>query len=304
MKTKKQILAFLKTAQFATAKDCEAVSLFCQNNCGLTPKDFPTFTEPGKETSQTFIEWYKNGFGVGEFARTDKGSLVLVVNALHNKTATCINLSKLEKTGKKWEPALTERRCSSLTKIENGEEQLGHSIWLSKNGWEFDYERQDLREKHIPVMNERVEFSKGDYSGIGVVRSVNPSENTVELYCYFIYNDKRLGHSMHEKGICDLHSFQFNPMTVVALRRMNRELARYGKTWNDKLHRIEPLQVKAEKGQPYCYINDKLVVAHDREKGTPTSHFRYIAGNYFTDENEALRYLDVITEILRDRLAK
>lgn len=99
-------------------------------------------------------------------------------------------------------------------------------------------------------------------------------------------------------------SFQFNPMTVVAARRLNRELERFGKVWNDKLHRIEPLEPKVAKGEKYWYISDKMTVVTDREKGTPTSHFRYIAGNYFKSQDEALEYLGRFQELLRDRLAK
>lgn len=109
---------------------------------------------------------------------------------------------------------------------------------------------------------------------------------------------------MHESGVCDVMSFQFNPMTVVAARRLNRELEKYGKVWNDKLHRIEPIDPKVAKGEKYWYISDKMAVVTDREKGTPTSHFRYIAGNYFKSYDEALEYLGKFHELLRDRLAK
>lgn len=178
------------------------------------------------------------------------------------------------------------------------------TISLAEQGYEFDYEKKALRKKYIPEINERVEFSRGNYIGLGVVRSINPVENSIEFFCYFIYSDKKIGYSMHESGICDVMSFQFNPMTVVAARRLNRELERYGKVWNDKLHRIEPTDPKVAKGEKYWYISDKMTVITDREKGTPTSHFRYIAGNYFKSYDEALEYLGKFHELLRDRLAK
>lgn len=280
------------------------VSLFCQNNCGLTPKDFPTFTTSGSINSQTFIEWYRSGFGVGDIVFEKKtGSYYVVSSSSIANIQSCAILSNLCKTGKKWKPndvKLDATTLSNVSEIEN----KAMTISLAEQGYEFDYEKKTLRKKYIPEINERVEFSRDNYIGLGVVRSINPVENSIEFFCYFIYSDKKIGYSMHESGVCDVMSFQFNPMTVVAARRLNRELEKYGKVWNDKLHRIEPIDPKVAKGEKYWYISDKMAVVTDREKGTPTSHFRYIAGNYFKSYDEALEYLGKFHELLRDRLAK
>ena len=50
--------------------------------------------------------------------------------------------------------------------------------------------------------------------------------------------------------------------------------------------------------------SNKMKLVQDKEKDTPTSHFRYIAGNYFLDYDEALGYLSNFNELLRNRLAK
>ena len=304
MKTKRQVIDFFKSNHFATAEDCEMVSLFCQNNCGLTPKDFPTVTTPGSINSQTFIEWYRSGFGVGDIVFEKKtGSYYVVSSSSTTCIQSCAILSNLCKTGKKWKPKNNELDATTLSSVSEIENKA-ITISLAEQGYEFDYEKKTLRKKYIPEINERVEFSRGNYIGLGVVRSINPVENSIEFFCYFIYSDKKIGYSMHESGICDVMSFQFIPMTVVAARRLNRELEKYGKVWNDKLHRIEPLDPKVAKGEKYWYISDKMAVVTDREKGTPTSHFRYIAGNYFKSYDEALEYLGKFHELLRDRLAK
>ena len=280
------------------------VSLFCQNNCGLTPKDYPTFTEPGAINSQTFIEWYRNGFGIGDIVLDEAtGSYHVVNSSSISPVSSCAILSNLEKTGKKWKPEgieLDSTTLSSISEIDN----KAMTIMLAEQGYEFDYEKKTLRKKYLPEINERVEFCRGNYVGLGVVRSINPVENSIEFFCYFIYSNKKIGYSMHESGLCDVMSFQFNPMTIVAARRLNRELEKLGKVWNDKLHRIEPVKLEVDKGEKYWYISDKMKIVTDREKGTPTSHFRYIAGNYFQSYEEALEYLGKFNEILRDRLAK
>lgn len=304
MKTKRQVIDFFKSNHFATAEDCEMVSLFCQNNCGLTPKDFPIVTTPGPINSQTFIEWYRNGFGIGDIVfEKETGSYYVVSNSSIACIQSCAILSNLCKTGKKWKPKNNELDATTLSNVSEIENKA-MTISLAEQGYEFDYEKNTLRKKYIPEINERVEFSRGNYIGLGVVRSINPVENSIEFFCYFVYSDKKIGYSMHESGVCDVMSFQFNPMTVVAARRLNRELEKYGKVWNDKLHRIEPIDPKVAKGEKYWYISDKMAVVTDREKGTPTSHFRYIAGNYFKSYDEALEYLGKFHELLRDRLAK
>lgn len=304
MKTKRQVIDFFKSNHFATAEDCEMVSLFCQNNCGLTPKYFPTVTTPGSINSQTFIEWYRSGFGIGDIVfEKETGSYYVVSNSSTICIQSCAILSNLCKTGKKWKPKNNELDATTLSNVSEIENKA-MTISLAEQGYEFDYEKKTLRKKYIPEINERVEFSRDNYIGLGVVRSINPVENSIEFFCYFIYSDKKIGYSMHESGVCDVMSFQFNPMTVVAARRLNRELEKYGKVWNDKLHRIEPIDPKVAKGEKYWYISDKMTVVTDREKGTPTSHFRYIAGNYFKSYDEALEYLGKFHELLRDRLAK
>lgn len=304
MKTKKQIIDFFKFNHFATAEDCEMVSLFCQNSCGLTPKDFPTFTEPGSINSQTFIDWYRDGFGIGDIVLNKETGIYHIVNSSTiSPVSSCAILSNQNKAGSKWGQESVELSPNALSSI-NDIDNKSLTIMLAEQGFEFDYEKKTLRKKYLPEINERVEFSRGDYVGLGVVRSINPSENSIEFFCYFVYSDKKVGYSMHESGVCDVMSFQFNPMTIVATRRLNRELEKYGKVWNDKLHRVEPIKLEVDKGEKYWYISDKMKIVTDREKGTPTSHFRYIAGNYFQSYDEALEYLGRFNEILRDRLAK
>ena len=119
---------------------------------------------------------------------------------------------------------------------------------------------------------------------------------------------------MHETGIVNLRDYVFENMLddknrassfngVSCLRRMNRELEKCGKIWKDKLKRIEPINAKVNKGEKYWYISDKMKVVQDREKNTPTSHFRYLCGNYFTSELAALRMLDIWSQTLHDYMA-
>lgn len=70
------------------------------------------------------------------------------------------------------------------------------------------------------------------------------------------------------------------------------------------LKRIEPLNMKVSKGDRYWYITDKMQVTSDVEKETVTSNKRYLAGNYFRREKDAIRILSEEMEIRRNFLAE
>lgn len=87
-------------------------------------------------------------------------------------------------------------------------------------------------------------------------------------------------------------------------KALDVELAKVGKTWNHFLKRIEPLNMKVATGERYWYITDKMQVTSDVEKGTVTSNKRYLAGNYFRREKDAIRILSEEIEIRRNFLAE
>lgn len=300
MKTKKQIISFLRANKFSTKEDSELIALYCQSNCGMTPKDFPEFDDPGVVNAQKFLEWFRDGFGIGDIAKDEAGCLYMVDSSSVDSLSYCAKLSNVEEIGMNWKVENGKLDPKSLSHVDD-DDQKRCVMSLGMSGYEIDFDEDKLKKKYIPSENERVEFFYGDKRGLGVIRSINPS---IELYCYYDYNQKKVGYSMHEVEICDVYGWHFKPMSIICQRRLNRELNRFGKVWNEKLHRIEPINPKAEVGKTYWYISDKMTVVADREKNTPTSHRRYLAGNYFLDENEAIDYLGKFSEMLRGRLAK
>ncbi len=300
MKTKKQITSFLRANKFLTKEDGELVALYCQTNCGMTPKDFPDFSEPGDINAQGFLEWFKDGFGLGDVVVDEAGCRYMVCSSSVNVVSYCAKLPDAEES---WIVEDGELDPKSVSHVPE-DSQRRCVVSLGMDGYEIDFDRDKLAKKYIPALNERVEFFYGDKRMLGVVRSVNPSANSMELFCYFDYKLRKVAYSMHEPGICDVYGWHFKPMSIICQRRLNRELNKFGKVWNEKLHRVEPVKPKSDVGELYYYISDKMTVVTDRERNAPTSHRRYIAGNYFTSHKEANHYLDMFNELLRDRLAK
>lgn len=294
MKHDYQIQNFLAKQSFKTEADREMISIFAkQHGCSLPAS--PKYSDDGLDVSM-FTEWFNVGFGCGEVAKIGDNVVMLGECGLKNARIA----AKEADSG-----VQILKMTVDITEVEKVSENVSNEFLekLAGNYLCFDRVKQVVRKKYTPAVNERVVFSNGKMKGLGVIRSFNVEANLVELYCYFIYGTKQVGYSMHENGICNVLDFDFSPMSIPEQRRLNRELEKYGKVWYDRLHRIEPLKVKAEKGEHYWYISDKMKVVKELEKGTPTSQYRYIAGNYFTSLEEAVDCLGRFAEILRERLS-
>lgn len=295
MKTEIQLQHFLSIQTFKSEADWEMINIFSKKYAHSL-QIVPQYSENGIDTA-TFIEWFNNGFASGEVAQMENETVILGHCTLQDAIIIAIEAAEGFELKKMTVPT------SSLSKVseERSNEVLSK---LSEHDMQYDREKETITAKYVPRINDRVEFYNDKIRGLGVIRTYNPSINYVELYCYYIYTTGEIGYSMHEEGICTVHEFNFQPMSISSQRRLNRELEKHGKVWYDKLHRIEPLKVKAEIGGKYWYINDKMKVIQETEKGTPTSQFRYIAGNYFTSQEEANTYMGKFAELLRNRLAE
>ena len=301
MKTDIQIEYFLKSITYRTFSDWEMISIFCKHHHHPSPGPDVMLSDTGV-TVAAFTEWYNDGFGSGDVVRYN-GDLAIVSQCTTSQVRV---VARLKNDGE-------ETHLDEIWKIvpvdqvshASSQETNEFCVILSKNNRQYMHSAQKLGDKEIPRNGSKVEFwgSEGKH-GLGIVRSVDEGSGEIELFCYYLYHNGKLGYSMCEAGVVDLHSYLFEPMRISQLRRLYRELERAGKKWHDKLHRIEPLTVKVGKNEKYWYINDKMKLVMDIEKGTPTSHFRYIGGNYFRTLEEGMEYLAIIREVLNDRLSK
>ncbi len=297
MKTESQVLHLLAISQIKGEAEWELIQLFCQKHHFRLGTFAPSYNEGNGLTASKFFDWYHNGFGAGDVAKIS-GKTVIISDSDLKISKICGEIS-------------TEGYCeASLTvpvsdlEAMTPEGQAAIHIQLSHLNLEYCRKNFTVMPKYVPKINDRVLIWNQNESKLGVIRAIAPDTNEVELYCWFDYRTKKLGHSMHEKNVVTFHEYHFEPMSIVAQRRLNTELEKVGKVWYDKLHRIEPLKVKVDVGKHYWYITDKMKVVEETEKGTPTSNFRYISGNYFSKYEDAIEYLGRISDLLRDRLAK
>lgn len=304
-KTDLQIQSFLASNSYRSHTDWEMISAFCKDKAEFTIN--AEFNPESGITASDFIQWYESGFGSGDIAKHE--NIIVIIGKCDFKVATIIGKLSDDKILIQHSTIATE----GLKTASDDEIRYCRRILLQSK-LQFSWKIYDLIEKHIPDINDRVIFHGKGIKGLGVIRSVDQTSGEVELYCYYIYGTKACGFSMHEKGIVNLHDFWFEPMDngdkrqskmngISCQRRLNRELERYGRTWNQARHRVEPLSMRVDIGKRYWYINDKLQLVSDTEKGNQTSTNRLLAGNYFQTNSIGLEVLGQINEVVRDYLA-
>ena len=303
MKTKKQIEHFLARKKYKSAMDFDGISLYCKNKFNIRlhrPSNY--YPEPTDNIQPldyaVFAEWLEHGYGAGDVVVWDE-NIGLVQDGGIKEVKICLKISintpifdYFMLDGQLIHPA-----------DKNAVERIYEA--LDANGKEFGNPFFCITDKYIPKSNAIVTFRnhKTDKRGVGVVRLIKQSGDII-MYCWYVKGEP-VRYSMTEEigNIVD-YSFQLVQPADYPRKALDVALAKVGKTWNHFLRRIEPLKMKVEKGSQYYYINDKRAVVCDTEKGTPTSHKRYLAGNYFKRQEDALRILEAENEIRRNFLAE
>lgn len=316
MKSQYQVLTFLSQYTPSTTLDSDMITAFIEKRYRITPRTqiFASGATNLQIDAQTFIQWFENGFAASEIVKYADALAILG----QCTTTTCQIIGIL--SGNTITPTNKTASTSDLTKSTGDNIAYFQNI-LFEHRLQYNPEKLSLETKFIPHINDKILFHTFDKSinGIGIVRSLDTVRNEIELYCYFIYPTKteksRIGYSMHECGIINFHEYVFEPLLddndnrfssddgVSAYRRLKRELEKVGKVWKDKIRRIEPADMKLDKGKKYFYITDKLTVVEETDKGTPTGQMRYLCGNYFHTQMAANIMLGKIHELIRNYLA-
>ena len=312
MKSQFQTLSFLSQYTPKTQLDAEMIFGFLGERFKNAKKTM-SFCQHETENildAASLLMWFSNGFGATEIALYNSTIVMLGVCTIDNTTIIGeLYDGRINIASKTVKPS----ELSKTTKEDS--EAFYKALYTSR--LQFNQASLTLVKKYIPVPNEKVIFYTNDFSqcGTGVVRSVDESTGDVEMYCYYLYPPANIvGYSMHEKDVANLITHIFEPMLeedkrsskmngVSCLRRMNNELGKRGKVWKDKIRRIEPVSYELEPGKNYWYISDDLKIVQKEDKGTPTSHFRYLAGNYFITKESAEMMKDKITELIQSYLA-
>lgn len=287
MKTKEQVISFLTSQPIKPRNEKERILSICKaEGISFHAHKKLSYSKTGL-SSADFIDWLDKGFASGDVARL--GHYLVIVGRCKYKL---IKSYFIYRDGE-FSEIKDQLHHSELEKVSDEERDEIYVI-LAKKKQEYSVSSFKIIQKYIPTKNDRVEFESKDKRGVGVVKSVNECSGEITLYCYYIYDDNIIGFSMEERNICNLHSFNFSPMSVSANRRLNKELEKHGKVWLDKLHRIESVNARVEIGEKYYFITDTFTIGSNIEKGANKSLVRYRVGNYFKTREECSDFLEEV----------
>lgn len=303
MKTKGQIEHFLAHKKYKSEVDFDGISLYCKNKFNIKlhrpSKYYPESSEELTPIDYAFFaDWLENGYGAGDIVEWED-NIGLVQDGGIKSVRICL---KIDRNGPNFDSIVLDGQLIHIAQ-ENATEKIYEA--LDANGKEFGNPFFCITDKFIPHPGTIVTYQnhKTGEEGVGVVRIVKKTGEVI-MYCWYV-KGKPVRYSMNEEmGVITDFSFQSVQPADYPRKALDVALAKVGKTWNHFLKRIEPLKMKVEKGSSYWYISDKRTVVQDTEKGTPTSHKRYLAGNYFKRQEDAHRILEEENELRRNFLAE
>lgn len=299
MKSKKQIEHFLARKKYRSEIDFEGIKLYCKNKFGIKLHHPSSFSEDKTSLDYNiFANWLENGYGAGDIVKWDD-CIGLIQEGGIEEVKICL---RIDGNGPNFDSFMIPVEVITLAE-ENASERI-YSV-LEETGQEFGNPFFAITPKYIPSPCSIVTFNNRHTKeeGYGVVRIIKETGEVI-MYCYVI-KGQEVKYSMNEfLGMKDDFTFQSSSAADYPRRALEVALAKVGKTWNHFLKRIEPMNMKVVKGDRYWYITDKMQVTSDVEKETPVSNKRYLAGNYFRRQEDAIRILEAEMEIRRNFLAE
>ena len=291
---------FLKNAKYQSKLDFSMIH-------GIYVRRLPTPSNyyPDGLTVESFKKWINEGYGCCDVVNHN-GDLCIVKTWNEKTTNVCFTIkgANTEIIDEK-EHELLNEELKPANEYETG---IVYG-YLRSNNLEFFNPFPCVAEKYLPKSNDIVEFHKydSDINGVGVVRMVIPNGN-VTMYCLYFYPNKdnengEVIYNMHYE-LGNINEYSFCTVDTSSYQRKNLEtkLNSVNKSWNHPLRRIEPCDLRCERGGEYYYINDKLVVTKDTDQYTALSNKRFNAGNYYRKIEDALRIQTKIAEMYREYL--
>jgi len=283
MKSKIQIKKFIAQCDFG--KEWCIVKNKCNDIVG---KDFvhKGLHPVSKATYQDFEDWLESDFGVGDVVQY--GNTIGILNVV---TPEKVSLGAYYARKKKvlYNTLLIDRR--KLSHISKELEQQFHKDLLSA-GFALDRNNLVIVESFMPKAFSFVKMQQGESECIGIVDSVE-----VDKIKFIVALDNNEFIKDTTKTLTS--DTTFCPFTKQDTAEFNTVLCRNGYKWEDnKLHKLIK---RAKKGGKYWYLTDNLTVKNAVDMDTRQSKGRYMSGNYFTDQKEAIEFMVKTQQLLASR---
>lgn len=178
------------------------------------------------------------------------------------------------------------------------EQKIAVQRLLNKRHLVWDRRKGALSESmYIPKDGQQVKVSLLDgHVILGAFKEIDRKGNLV-LYC-LMEEDGTLRHSLHEEiGVAE--NWQITPIGTSARSQFADALHREGIVWNGRLKRLEPLEIRINRGGKYYYLNDVLEICECRDSSRPSDRKRLECGNYFRERKDAELVCDCVRSIVK-----
>lgn len=297
IKTKEHILALLKSVAPFEEMDKLLIEQFCRqlySNIKIAWGDNQSSVEI---TYQKFVHWmYLNSPNIGD---------VIVYDSEYTCDIVIVKLVGLDQIIS----GVVVDNKSNLSTMDVFFPLLGYRqpseserslIFrkLSDNGLEWSFKYNKVIEKFRPASGSYVKIVFSDNSnGVGVFDRID-NEGFVFMHC--IKTDDGIIQFGIPESIGLFSDIHFYVLSDIDKKILQVSLSDVGKCWNAHLKRIEPLNMRSEKGYKYYFINDRMAISEVIESQSVLDSKRYAGGNYFRSQIDAKKALARIKTSLRD----
>lgn len=160
----------------------------------------------------------------------------------------------------------------------NFEEMQALQRAIFKHGYSWNYRSAVLKEIHIPENNQWVRLSVlGKRFGLGVFNEIRDNK----IYVYLIlWEDGKLCYKM-TGAIGEVDEVQVEHATMKERDLLSFSLTKEQVSWNGHSKRIEPLELRAELGEVYYYLDDSWTLREATDTYKALHNKRFNCGNYF-----------------------
>lgn len=287
MKNKNQIISFIKTVRAEDEMNQMAILGYCQNVLGIKvyfSEDNKNFPAINLVSFKSWIE--EDTFQRGDVVVNKENGGIGIVNSVEYRKLSLVAFADKAGVLHDGEQPAVQTGCRKAT----SDEMTGLQRLLNRKGLGWNRRQNSLyKQDYVPKENHQVRLSVlGNKMGLGVFKEID-ADGKLVMYCVKMAGEAPR-YSLHEV-IGPAEDYQLNQISTYERDILTEELKKSGISWNGHLKRLEPVCLRADKGNVYHYLNDlfEIVTKPDDYQSRDTKRWR--AGNYFTqlEEIEAVR---------------
>lgn len=287
MKTKNQIIAFLRTVKPKDEVHGMAIMGYCNNvlsvqvdfNKNMENRNLPDI---GLEDFKNWLE--EDTLCCGMVIYSPHG-IVGIIETVDYQT---ISLSvSLDRTGHLLQESISLAREGCREATKNEKLKLQHKLNEMGLGWnrrkqaifKSDYVLKDNQQIRLSLLGQKL--------GVGVFKEVDESGQLV-MYC--VKMEKQPARYSKHEIVGAVKDFQVEPISSYERRIFSEELKKCGISWNGHLKTIDYVSIRVAMGETYYYLNDLFEIASCVDKYRSRDTKRWKVGNYFTRQDCAERF--------------